>query len=882
MTDQLRELLARLRSFFRKRERDEDFDAEIATHLEMLIQENLQRGMSAEGARRAALISIGGLEQAKEQHRDNRGLPLLETLVQDIRYCFRTLRRDAGLAVFAILIVGLGTGASSTVFSVLNALLLRPLPFTEPKSLIWIENNLGHPTRSARTIQVGHLLALRSESRLLSDVAGYFSFAPEGGYLLGGTREPERLTGLSVTEGFFPLLGVQPHVGRHFNAEECKQNGPKAVLLSHRTWERSFAADPGIVGRGVTINQEAVTVVGVLPASFDFASVFQPGTPVDLFTPYPLSPQTNRQGNTLFLVGRLKAGATMEASIAEMKGLAERARSETTRNRFVPNVMTLRERVSGQYRLPMVVLACAVGLVMLIVCANLSNLLLSRAAAREKEIAVRAALGADRRRLIRQMLTESLVLSCGGTALGLVLAISGTRFLAGLDSVSLPLRELVQVDAAVLGFTLLAAIGTGIVFGVAPAMRASALALGQPLRESGRGSTSGRRHGWIRAALVVSEVALASVLLVGSGLLLRSFLSLIELDPGFQPGSTIAVRIDPNTQYGKASRDRNLEYFSEALRRVRSAPGVTAAGVIDSLPLGRNRTWAVQAKGSVHAQDERPSAYLHVVSEGYLGAMGIRLLAGRDFAESDHNSSGTVVLVNQTLARKLWPGQDPMGRVLVASGVERRVIGVVQDVRHLDLEREGGAEMYFTVRQTGDYASMHLVARGAHSLTDLTAATRAAIQPIDTSLPLKEIHNIQGIVDRSVSPRRLVVQLLVGFAGFALILASLGIYAVISYTVSQRKREIGIRVALGAQGADLQMQIVIETMKLAATGMALGCLASLGAGRVMRTLLFGVAPSDPVTFAGALAGLTAVAMLAGYIPARRASRMDPVEALRAE
>jgi hypothetical protein len=338
--DRLRERLGRLRSFFRKQERDEDFDNEIATHLEMLTEENLQRGMPADEARRAALIRIGGVEQAKELHRDSRGLPLLENLLQDIRYSFRTLRRDAGLAIFAILIVGLGAGASSTVFSVLNVLLLRPLPFANPEGLVWIENNLGQ-TRSAKTIQVGYLLALRNESNLLSDVAGYFSFAPEGHYLLGGAREPERLTGLSVTENFLALLGVQPHLGRHFNAEECRQNGPKAVLLSQRLWERSFSADPGIVGRAVTINQEAVTVVGVLPASFDFASVFQPGTRVDLFLPFPLSPETNRQGNTLFLVGRLKPGATVESAFTEVSGIADRSRSDTIRNRFVPRVTTL-------------------------------------------------------------------------------------------------------------------------------------------------------------------------------------------------------------------------------------------------------------------------------------------------------------------------------------------------------------------------------------------------------------------------------------------------------------------------------------------------------------------------------------------------------------
>lgn len=879
MTDSFRELLGRLRSFLRKRQREDDFDMELSAHLDLAIQDNIQRGMSPDEARRSALVSLGGMAQARELHRDSRGLPALDGVIQDLRYSFRTLRRDAGLAVFAILIVGLGVGASSTVFNVVNALLLRPLPFDDPGRLVWIENNLG-PTRSAKTIQVAHLLDMQNQSRLFSDAAGYFSFAPEGGNMLAGAGEPERLTGLGVTERFFPLLGVRPQVGRLFNSEECKQNGPKAVLLSHRLWKRRFAADPGIVGRSLTINEEAVTVVGVLPASFDFASVFQPGSRVDLFRPFPLSPETNRQGNTLFLIGRLKPGVTVEAARAEVTRLAEQSKNDRARNRFLPIVTSLRERVSGQYRLAMTVLACAVGLVMLIVCANLSNLLLSRAAAREKEIAIRAALGAGRGRLIRQMLTESLVLSCGGAALGLLLAVGGTRLVAGLETVNLPLRELVRVDSAALGFTLLAAVVTGMIFGLAPAMRASAIALRQSLQDGGRGSSQSKRHGWIRGALVVSEVALACVLLIGAGLLLRSLFGVLDVNLGFQPRSTVALRIDPDSRY--SARDRNLAYFDEALRRVRSAPGVEAAGLIDSLPLGRNRQWNATLKGRIYARGEAPSAYVHVVSEGYLRTMGISLRTGRDFSASDNRSSPPVTLINESLARLLWPGEDPLGRILVASSVERQVAGVVQDVRHLALEKEAGPEMYLPVRQTGDYSGMHLVVRGARSLTDLTSATSEAIRPIDPNLPLKEFRAIQEIVDRSISPRRFIVELLAGFAGFALILASLGIYGVISYSVSQRKREIGIRIALGASARDLQLRILMHTLKLAATGMALGCLASWAVGRVMQNLLFGVTPADPLTFVAALAALTTVAALAGYLPARRASRMDPVNALRAE
>src|SRR5499426_1195653 len=385
----IRELLARLSSFISKRELDREFDAELAAHLEIPIEDNLKQGLSAEEARRRAMISLGGMDASRELHRESRGLPALETILQDIRYSFRTLRRDAGLATFAILIIGLGVGASSTVFSVVNALLLRPLPFESPGRLAWIANSTVEGLSGA-TIQVAYLQDLRAQSQSFSDVAGYFAFYGVGGDKLTAAGEPERLTGVPVSENFFQLLGVRPQLGRLFTAEECRWNGPQAVLLSHRLWERRFASDPSVVGRAITLNDAPVTVVGVLPASFDFATVFAPGSRVDLYRPFPLSDETNRWGNTMALIGRLKPGVTSGAAQAEVAALAERTnRANPNINTFVPRLSPLRERVSGQLRSAMFVLACAVGLVMMIVCANLSNLLLARAVTREKEIAIR-------------------------------------------------------------------------------------------------------------------------------------------------------------------------------------------------------------------------------------------------------------------------------------------------------------------------------------------------------------------------------------------------------------------------------------------------------------------------------------------------------------
>ncbi len=875
----IRELLARMYSFFRGRKQDQDFDAELSAHLEMAIEDNIKRGMSAEEARRRALIRLGGMQATRELQRESRGLPALDTILQDVRYSIRAMRRDAGLATFAILIVGLGVGASSTVFSVVNALLLRPLPFEEPERLAWIANSVA-PGLSGETIQVGYLQDLQAQSQSFSDVAGYYAFYSAGDDKLTETGEPERLTGVPVTENFFRLLGVRPQLGRLFTAEECRINGPRAVILSHSLWERRFASDPGVVGRSLTINEAAVTVVGVMPASFDFATILAPGSRVDLYKPFPLSVETNRLGNTASLIGRLKPGATAKAAQAELKLLAERRiRENPQRNDFRPIVSMLREHVSGEFRSAIFVLSCAVGLVMLIVCANLSNLLLARTATREKEIAIRASLGADRGRLIRQMLTESLVLSSAGAALGLLLAVGGTRLLARLDAVRVPLIEQIHVDAGALGFTILVAVLTGIVFGLAPAVKGSAFVLNSALKESSRGASGGKRHGRIRGALVVCEVALACVLLVGAGLLIRSFLRVLDVDLGFQPQSAVAMRVDPSARYSTQAL-RN-SYYDEALRRVSAAPGIEAVGLTDALPLVGNRSWDVAARGKTYERGQAPEAFVRIVSDGYLRAMGIQLRAGRDFSAADNLSSPRVIIINETLARALWPGEDPMGKIMFAD-VDRQVVGVVQDVRHLALEEESGGELYLPIRQSNDYSSVTLVARGTASPAGLASAIRGALKPIDPNLPANEFRAIQDLVDRSTSPRRLIVSLLAGFAGFALILAALGIYGVISYSVNQRKQEIGIRMALGASAGDLRKLVLKQTLKLAAVGMTLGLGASWALGRALQGLLFGIRPSDPATFAAALLILIGVAALAGYLPARRASRLDPVEALRAE
>ena len=512
-------------------------------------------------------------------------------------------------------------------------------------------------------------------------------------------------------------------------------------MLGHGLWQRRFNSDPAIVGSSLTLNDEPFTVVGVLPASFDFASVFAPGSHFDLYFPFPLSPETNRWGNTMAMIGRLKPGVSAARAHAEIRTLAEQITAEhKERNSFQGNLKPLAEHVGGRMRLAVWVLAGAVAMVMLIVCANLSSLLLARTASRQKEIAIRTALGAGRRRLLAQMLTEGIVLSMSGALLGLLLALVGTRALARLDAVSIPLLRDVRTDATALGFTLAIALVTGIVFGLAPALQARGAALANALKDATRGSTEGRRRTWVRNGLVVSEIAFACVLLVGAGLLIRSLIRVLDVDMGFDPARAATIRVDPDSRYG--TREQRTAYFDDVLRRVKEIPGVQSAAITDALPLGRNRTWGSAAKGVDLRARPLPLAFVRVVSDGYPAAMGIPLRAGRDIAASDTATSEPVIMVNETMARALWPGQDPIGKyILGGCAKERRVVGVVGDVRHLALEQASGNEMYLPMRQCADQSSSDLVVRATLPPAQLAGALRAALQPDRREPPRQRLPN---------------------------------------------------------------------------------------------------------------------------------------------
>jgi predicted permease len=810
-------------------------------------------------------------------------MTLADTVAQDIRFGLRSIRRDASAAIFMVAMVAIGIAASTTVFSLCRALLLRPLPFERPERLVWIANGTSE-NLSAQTVQVYNLLALRAESRSFTGVAGVFPFYAPGDVRFTGRGEPERLTGVPVTQNFFSVLGVKPELGRFFDDAESRWNAPKTVVLGYQFWRRRFAGDRSIVGHSITLDGHAATVVGVLPESFDFSATFTPGRRADIFFPFPLSPQTNRQGNTLALIGRLRDGVSMQTAQAEATVIGARHKNDVVDGRsinpFAPRLSTLREHVSGRFEAGLFVLAAAVAFLMLLVCANVSNLLLARASARRREMAVRTALGAPRLRLVRQLLVEALILCGSGAAIGTVLAVAGTSAVSHLQGTTVPLLNGVRVDLVVLGFAVLVAMLTGVASGLLPALHASSFAA-STLAEGARGSTDGR-SGRARRTLVVAEVALVCVLLTGAGLLARSLGRVLDVQPGFASENIVAVRVDP-ARGRRESGAANAAYFEAVVREVSGVPGVQALGLTDALPLGDNfgwRRWDASVPGRGEGSDRiRVSSLVRIIDEGYLRTMQIPVLAGRAFTASDDSTNEPAIIVNEQLARALWPNEDAIGRYVLTSGVNRRVVGVVGDVHYFGLDRGTDPEMYLPL-SVGDYQSVDLVVRAAGPPVALASGIRAALHRVDPTLPVAEFRTMQQLVDRSVFARRFVAMLVAAFATFGLIVAALGIYAVISYSVTLRTQEISIRMALGATPGILLTSILGQTGKMVLVGVAIGLPASFVAARAIRGLLFGVGTSDPVTLTATLVVLTMVALLAGYLPARRATQVDPALTLR--
>jgi predicted permease len=807
-------------------------------------------------------------------------VPSLDILGQDLSYAFRTLRRDSAFTIIAVVILAIGIGANISVFSVVNTILFRPLPLRDPDQLVRmgpITGNKGGMSTATYSADAYEVFAAKTKT--MEEVTGYFGFSDRDNVRLNRGGTPLPVSMIMVTGNFFHTLGVEPSLGRLFTPEESVKNARPVTLLSYAFWQRQFGADPEIVGKAINFGNTPVTVVGVLPESFDFGAVFEPGAKIDLFTPVDMD-QIRDWGNTLALFGRLKPNMTVGQAQAEVNELFPELPASLKHPEWKPGytagVQTLKDYISGKLRRSLIVVWIAVGLILMIVCVNLSNLLLARAATRRKEFALRSALGAGRGRIIRQLLTESLVLSSVGAILGLGLAYATTSYLAHKGSVALPLLSSIRVDGTALVWTLLITIATGLLFGLIPAFKTSTNNLQEALKTTGQGMSEGRSHDFLRSFLVICEVSLACVLLVGAGLLLRSFLQVLDVDLGFNPSRAAAIKVD----YDDGNNaDKKVAIVREMQRRVEAIPGIESAGISDNLPLDRNRSWGIQAKGVDYHKGELQATFVYIVSPGYLKSIGMRLHSGRDFTWSDGPRDQKVVIINQTVARRLWLGQDPVGRTALVDGTEVRVIGVIDDVQTDTIEGESGWQMYLPLSQFGNDGAQ-LVIRTKLPPETLASSVMATLRSMNPAQPAVEFRPIEGLVARAVSPRRFFVLLVAFFAVLGVVLASLGIYGVISYSVTQRTKEIGIRMALGATAERVQLGVIARTLRLAVIGIVVGTVFSVITAKLIASLLFGTRPGDPTTFVGMVVLLGTMALFAGYIPARRASRIDPMEALR--
>jgi putative ABC transport system permease protein len=882
----MRRFLSRLANLFRGQGAERELAREIESHLALLQDDFERRGLPPEEAKLAARRAYGGVEQAKELHRDERSFMWIEQRFKDIRYAARSLLRTPGFTAVATITLALGIGANTAIFSVIDAVLVRPLAYRDPDRLVTVLHDGNDP------VSVANYIDWRDRSSAFQAMAAAEYWSPN----LTGSDQPEHLLGLRVTQNLLPLLGVEPLLGRVFAEGEDQAGAEHEVVLSYRLWDRRFSRDPNVLGKPITLNGEQYRVVGVMPPSFQFAPFW--ATHAELWAPDAFGNRLhNRGGNSLRVFARLKPEVTLAQARAEIAAITQGLERQYPGTNRRVLVTPLKENVVGKVETPLLVLLGGVGFVLLIACANVAHMLLARTADREVEIAVRTALGADRRRVILQLLTENLLLAGAGALAGLLLAVWGTKALVALSPANIPRLDAVGIDGRVALFLLSVTVLTALVSGLAPAMRAAVGNLSGSLKEGGRGGADGARRNRLRSFLVASEFALAFMLLIGAGLMIRSFSSMRSVDPGFNPHHVLSMVVSVAGSQ-EAQPERRAIFYRQLLDGVRALPGVESAGGINHLPLeGDIWGWSFMIDGRPAARPgESPLAVYRIVMPGYFRTMRLPVLRGREISGGDDVRAPGVVMINEQAATQYWPGDDPLGKQIsfAADKLNRpiwlTVIGIVKNARQDDWTSRPGPEAYLAALQNQEFLSepgphmayLTLVVRAGGAPAEMASAVKKTVWSFDRNLPISDVVTMDGVVADATAEPRFEMLLLGLFAGVALVLAAVGIYGLMNYSVGRRTHEIGVRISLGADRTDVLRLVLRQGMAAALAGTVVGVGGSLLLSQLMAKMLYGVRPIDPLTFGGVAMVLALAALLAVVIPARKATRIEPMVALRNE
>jgi predicted permease len=880
----MKALVTRVRGMFLRRRDDAEFSEEIREHLDMLTEENVRRGMPLAEARREAKIRLGGSTQLRETHREMTGIPFLETLFQDVRYALRMLKKNPGFTAVAVLTLALGIGANTAIFSVVDAVLLRSLPFKNASRLVDItEYKAGEVEITG--VSFPDYLAWKQQNTVFTETAAYFLISASNDVVLGGPSSVERERYSTVTNSFFSILGVYPVLGHGFASDDEKSGGPKVFVVSNSLWRGLLGGDPHVIGKAFVLDGENYTLVGVMPPGFDFPKGCSVWVSTNTLNEFGIH---DRISHPYHVLGRLPSETNLSQAVTQIQtiqdGLAKAY--PTTDTGWRVQAQPLLDEIIGNVRTSLLVLLGAVGFILLIACTNVVNLMLARASAREKEFAVRAALGAGRMRLLRQSLTESLLIVGISAIVAIALAKWGLALIVSLTQIHLPRMEAFRLSIPVLAFISTIAALVTILVGIAPALQASQQQPQSALCNGERGGFANPRSRRLRSVLVICEVAFAILLLCGAGLMLRSSVQLNRVNPGFRTEHLLTFKTAlPGATYPFRDVEKRASFYRQLLDRLRSVPGVQDAAATTTVPLNGESDWGRFDIEEHPAQDWDHAPLIDgggSVSLSYFRTLGIRLLRGREFTEADAQNQNTII-INEAVARKFWPDGDPLGQHIVGPNRShpREIIGILQDFRDSGLDRESKPEMY-TPFGSNEGWYMNFVVRTAQDPASIVSALRRQVAAVDKGVPLYEVATMDQLLSRSLAPQRFNLFLLGLFAALALVLAAIGIYGVLSFGVVQRTREIGLRIALGAHPQDIFRLIILEAAVLVLVGVTLGVAASIVLTRFMSALLFEVSATDPLTFTAVAILLLLVALAACYIPARRAMRVDPMTALRYE